>query len=294
MNGDYWPSGLLAELVQISQGGEPPQDIDPERFAEMARRAAKEIAHRGIRNPVLALTQERGERAGFETRLGCRWGRALDLFELTIEESLEDGRWVNSSWRRRAADRQDYKFEALIRLHGRAVMTAHEVLVLLRAGYSTGALARWRTVHEIWVVASLLGERDPELSRRYLVHDAVENMKAEEEYEETWESLGFEPPDWQASERAQIRSRLAEEFGASFLQDYGWASPLFNGRAPRFKHLQELAELDHWRGYYRMASHGTHANSKGISWNIQAGNLTGQLTGPARRTRGSSTRLRAR
>lgn len=59
MNGDYWPSGLLAELVQISQGGEPPQDIDPERFAEMARRAAKEIAHRGIRNPVLALTQER-------------------------------------------------------------------------------------------------------------------------------------------------------------------------------------------------------------------------------------------
>lgn len=186
------------------------------------------------------------------------------MFELTIEESLEDGRWVNSSWRRRAADRQDYKFEALIRLHGRAVMTAHEVLVLLRAGYSTGALARWRTVHEIWVVASLLGERDPELSRRYLVHDAVENMKAEEEYEETWESLGFEPPDWQASERADSKPIGRGVWG--FLPTGLWLGESAVQRPrPRFKHLQELAELDHWRGYYRMASHGTHANSKGIS-----------------------------
>ena len=27
--------------------------------------------------------------------------------------------------------------------------------------------------------------------------------------------------------------------------------------------------MDHWRGFYRMASHGTHANPKGVTWNIQ-------------------------
>ena len=60
------------------------------------------------------------------------------------------------------------------------------------------------------------------------------------------------------------------EFGSAFLRDYGWAAPLFNDTAPKFKQLQKRVELDHWRGYYRMASHGTHANPKGISWNIQS------------------------
>ena len=31
----------------------------------------------------------------------------------------------------------------------------------------------------------------------------------------------------------------------------------------------ERVEMDHWRGFYRMASHGTHANPKGVTWNIQ-------------------------
>lgn len=215
--------------------------------------------------------EERGQRAAFEARLASRWGPALDLFDLTVEQAVDAGRWINAGWRLRSARRQDQKFEALIRLHGRAVMTAYEVLVLLRAGYSTGALARWRTIHEIWIVFCLLGDHNQYLSRRYLVHDAVETMKAEKDYEETWQALGFEPPDWQSAERDQLRAQLSGEFGEAFLQDYGWAAPLFEGRSPRIKQLQELAALGHWRGYYRMASHGTHANPKGISWNIQAG-----------------------
>ena len=143
-------------------------------------------------------------------------------------------------------------------------------MILLRSGYSTGALARWRTLHEVWVVFLLLADADSELSRRYLHHEVVESLKGQQEYEETWEALGLEPPDWPATERDEIRAELEAEFGRTFLKDYGWAAPLFNGTAPKFKQLQEHAELDHWRGYYRMASHGTHANPKGISWNIQS------------------------
>ncbi len=267
----YWPSGFFAELLEIAQEGSVDGGIDSDRVAQIAQRAAEEITAPGLGDPRRALAEEHGHRAAFESRLANRWGRALDLFDLTVEQVLDAGRWINAKWRPGAAQRQDQKFEALIRLHGRAVMTANEVLVLLRAGYSTGALARWRTVHEIWVVSTLLSDNDAELSRRYLVHESVESMKAQREYEETWEALGFEPPDWQSSEREELRARLTGEFGDAFLHDYGWAAPLFNGRAPRFRQLQELAALDHWRGYYRMASHGTHANPKGISWNIQAG-----------------------
>ena len=205
----------------------------------------------------------------FEARLETRWGRALDLADLVVHEAYEAGRWVNDLLGPAAVARQDEKFEALIRLHGKGVMTAREVLVLLRSGYSSGAFARWRTLHEVWVVFLVLADGERELSRRYLVHDVVESLKGQEEYEENWEVLGHQPPDWTAAERDEARAELAEEFGRTFLKDYGWAAPLFNNKRPTFKELQERVEMDPWRHYYRLASHGTHAHSMGLYRNIQ-------------------------
>ena len=125
-------------------------------------------------------------------------------------------------------------------------------------------------MHEVWVVFLLLADGDEELSRRYLVHEVVESLKGQEEYEEIWEVLGLEPPDWTAAERRKAREDLVAEFDRAFSQDYGWAAPLFNNKAKKFKELEKCAKLDQWRGYYRLASHGTHANSKGILWNIQS------------------------
>lgn len=266
----YWPHGFFAELRSWAETGADETDLDSEQLVAMYQRAAEEITGPAIANPRRVLMEEFEQRAAFEAGLVARWGPALDLAEVTVDEAREAGRWINSRYRPGAARRQDHKFDALIRLHGKAVMTAKEAFVLLRSGYSTGALARWRTLHEVWVVFSLLVDGNQELSRRYMVHEAIESMKGEEEYEETWDALGFEPPNWTSSNREQVRASLAQEFGETFLRDYGWAAPMFEGRAPRFRQLQELAQLDHWRGYYRMASHGTHANPKGLSWSIQS------------------------
>ena len=265
----YWPRGFLNELVAMSK-----EDLDglplSARLEDMYRRAAEELTADATADPRRVLSAQAARRAAFEARLEARWGPGLDLADVATHEALESGMWAHSLVGPAAAACQDHKFEALVRLHGKAVMTAGEVMVLLRGGYSSGALARWRTLHEVWVVSLLLLDGDDELSRRYLHHNAVETLKAQEEYDETWEALDQEPPDWTAAERDEIRAELAAEFGPAFLRDYGWAAPLFNDTAPKFKQLQERVELDHWRGYYRMASHGTHANPKGISWNIQS------------------------
>ena len=239
------------------------------QFVAMSRRAAEELTAAAIVDPRGALGEEAAQRAAFESRLEARWGRGLDLAELAIHEAYEAGRWVNDLLGPATEVRQDEKFEALIRLHGKGVMTAREVLILLRSGYSSGALARWRTLHEVWVVFLVLASGESELSRRYLVHDVVESLKGQEEYEATWEILGHEPPDWTAADRDEARAELAEEFGRAFLKDYGWAAPLFDDNRPTFKKLQERVEMDPWRGYYRLASHGTHANSMGLYRNIQ-------------------------
>ena len=264
----YWPNGFFDELVAMFEAGSD-AELWSAKLVEMHRRAAEELTADAIAQPRRARSEEVAQQAAFEARLEARWGRGLDLADLVIHETYESGRWVNDLLGPAARARQDEKFEALIRLHGKGVMTAREVLILLRSGYSSGALARWRTLHEVWVVFLVLADGERELSRRYLDHEDVEILKAQKEYEETWEALGHEPPDWTADERDQARAELAGKFDRVFLQDYGWAAPLFDDKAPKFKQLQECVDLDPWRGYYRMASHGTHANSMGLSWNIQ-------------------------
>ena len=268
-NDAYWPDGFLDELLALSEG-DSDEEFRSERLKEMYDRLAEEFAAGLVADPRGVLSETAGQQAAFEARLQARWGHGLDLAELVVWDAFESNKWVNEVLRPAAATRQDRKFEALIRLHGKAIMTAREVLVLLRSGYSSGALARWRTLHEVLVVFLILVDGDQELSRRYLAHDVVESLKGQKEYEETWQALGLEPPDWTAAEREQALEDLAAEFDKTFLQDYGWAAPLFSNKTKKFNELQKYVDLDQWRGYYRMASHGTHANSKGITWNIQS------------------------
>ena len=277
----YWPNGFSDELFAWAETVST-EDSEPGQLLEMCRRVAGEITANAVARPRQAHSEAAGQMAAFEARLEARWGRGLDLADLVVDQAFESGSWVNDRLRGPAATSPDDQYEALIRLHGKAVMTAREVMVLLRSGYSTGALARWRTLHEVWVVFLLLVDGDEELSRRYLAHEGIETLKGQKEYEETWEAIGLEPPDWNSAERDEIRAELMNEFGPSFRNNYGWAAPLFEGNAPTFKRLQERAKLDHWRGFYRMASHGTHATPKGTVWNIQSPAPTGVVwAGPS-------------
>lgn len=262
----YWPGGFLDDLAAHAES-----DTDGSRIASFAQRAAAELIQTELDHPARALADERAKASAFESRIAARWGRALDLFDLTIENSFAAGEWINSTWRRAAAQRQDQKFEALIRLHGRAVQTTREVSVLLRSGYATGAMARWRTLQEIRVVAHLLAENDQELSRRYLVHEVFDSAKAQASYEQNWEALQYSPPDPNGpAERAETEAKLIAKFGAAFWNPNGWAAPLFNDRAPKLFELERKAGLGFWFSHYKMASHGVHANAKGIKWTIQA------------------------
>ena len=270
-NDNYWPDGFVDDLDALSKG-DSDEESGSAKFQEMLLRAAEELTTDAIAQPRRVHSEWAAQQTAFEARLEARWGHGLDLADLVVHKAFESVKWVIDLRQTPATTRQDEKFEALVLLHGKAVMTAREVLVLLRSGYSSGAFTRWRTLHEVRVVFLLLADSDRGLSRRYLRHEVVETFKGQKEYEETWEALGQEPPDWTATERDETQTELAIQFGPAFLQDYGWAAPLFNNNAPKFKQLQERAELDDWRGYYRMASQGTHANPKGVSWNIQ--NLT--------------------
>ena len=100
----------------------------------MHRRAAEELAADVIVQPRHVYSEWAAQQDAFEARLEAEWGRGLDLADLVVHEAFESGRWVIDLLRPAAPTRLDQKLEALVRLHGKAIMTAREVLVLLRSG----------------------------------------------------------------------------------------------------------------------------------------------------------------
>ncbi len=66
-------------------------------------------------------------------------------------------------------------------------------LVLLKNGYGQGALARWRTLHEVTCVARFIARHGEAVAEQYLLHDMVESWRATREYERCAPALGYEP-----------------------------------------------------------------------------------------------------
>ncbi len=226
------------------------------------------------------IEQERTLQTAFEERLYVRWGKALDLFDATIILTREAGERFLKKQRQRVTAEEKMLLEALVRVHVRACQTASAVSVLLKSGFARDALARQRTLHELAVVASLLKKHGPSLAERFLAHEIIETCAAAEQYEQSYHRLGGEPPDPANLARLQAeRTRLGLTFGEDFKNHYGWAAQIaVKAKKPKFEDLEKAAGLDHLRPYYRMASYGDHATSKGMVFDI--GTLQNLVGGP--------------
>ncbi|MBI5000333.1 MAG: hypothetical protein HZB92_02240 [Euryarchaeota archaeon] len=213
-------------------------------------------------------------RRNFEKRLYDIWKKPLDLLGMFIVMSHETGETFNKKFRPVAVKENDFIFEVLIRLHGRACLTAYEIHTLLRSGYASGAHARWRTLHEIAVTSHLIKMHDKELAERYLLHEIIESYKALNELKTHERKLDTEPITQDELDKLnKMRDELCRKYGKPFSGNYGWASRVVNtnrkdGHGPSFVDIEKAVGLNHLRPYYRMASHPTHANPKGIRFNL--------------------------
>ena len=218
------------------------------------------------------IAEHRKIRAGFESRLARRWKPALALFEMLLvatQECVED---FDRAYRSSAVAGNDFVFEALHLLSVRACRTASEVFALLRTGHADGALARWRTLHELAVVAFFISKNTRDTAERYLAHRFIEKCHAAREYGQHYLRLQLEPLDGeQIDSHATIRRRLEEKYGPRYSDRYGWAhaaiieldAGLQGKEQVTFGHLERFCELRHFRPYYRFASQKVHAGAQG-------------------------------
>ena len=213
------------------------------------------------------LAEHRAIRAGFESRLQTTWGPAFDLMETVTVVSFEIGEELARDGRERRVGGP--RREALLRIHVWACLVTDEIYSLLRSGHLSGAMARWRSLHELAVVAWFLKGESTETAERYLLHHEAMEARDLEAYQTFASRLPIDPvPERQVRDaqrrRAELKLRFGPDYGES---DYDWA--VVNGnRRPKLTDLQKAVDLDHWRPYVRLAHRSIHSGSAGLYGDI--------------------------
>lgn len=216
------------------------------------------------RNWPEQAAHERHNEFGFIRRLWRIWGKPLDSLGMLISLSLEWGEEINAEARHTASRRQSRRVDVLTRLHGRACQVSREVLLLLEHGYADGAIARWRSLHEIAVVMIFLADQDAATLTRYAHHQAIETWQTVQAYEVNAERMGY--ARFTSEELRTLESRheaMTRRYGKEFASDYGWASAALSKPRPGFRDIEAAASLSHWRTEYKTASSNVHAGSRG-------------------------------
>lgn len=257
-------------------------EISPEKLDSVLREMISEAATRALRSTKEkshdALAYETNERLGFEERNYAVWKEPLDLLQLFLLATIDIGDEFNQKYRPEAAEADDFVFEVLTRLHGRACQVGNEILTLLKSGYADGANARWRTLHEITVTSYFIKEHGNEMAERYLLYDYIESYRSisdylhnTELYEKHKAILGDALPSQDEMKRMErTKNELCARFGKGFSKEYGWVA----GGTKRitFRDLESEVGIDHLRPYYKMANISIHAGPKGVRFSLGSPN----------------------
>lgn len=241
----------------------------PDLIHSVAEEAARRMLRQYERDWVAWRPAAATQIDQFRTNLEVRWGKGFDALRMLIELSRDIGTDFHKRARRSRSQRCIHLNQALSHLHVRAIQIASEIMVLMENGYADGAIARWRTLHEVACVAMVLNDGGDALAERYLVHEIVEAKKALAQYRQCHAQLGYAP--FSKREGARIEREYASalaRFGKTFGGDYGWAAAHLGDPNPKFNHVEEAAGRAMMRSHYKMASHNVHAGTKGIAYRL--------------------------
>jgi hypothetical protein len=258
---------LSNETVKL---GLDPDDLesigeqDMEIIVENSFRQTSELLRENLRNSASnMLEKKRSEQKEFETKNYDKWCDGFDLLETLIVITEEIGSQYNDEHRPRAVAESDYVFEALITLHARMILTAKEILSLMKSGFADGAQARWRSLHEVAVTAAFIRKHGLKVALRYLRSYRVQSYKAIKQCNEYAKRADLEPFSDEEVKSSRLEyENIIKEYGEEMKTDYGWATSALNIKSPRLFDLEKSTGLDHWRPRYKWATHYIHPNYK--------------------------------
>lgn len=230
-------------------------EINDEAEEEILKMGVDVLLDELARQHDRAVREERENRDRMKESIRGTWGHALDFLDFFILVNQKSRRLIElvSDMDEKS---ENYQFDALIRLHVRASRVSREVVALLRAGFADGAMARWRTLHEIAAVATIIAEEGEVAGERYLKFKTAKDLfRVKTNYDDYFEELGFdEIPEEDVEELEEQTEELVDKFGEDFDDFNGWATAFVDsdGRVT-ITDLIEEAGLDEFLPFYALA-----------------------------------------
>lgn len=211
--------------------------------------------------------KDKGYKRGFEKRLGVAYQPYIIEFYGLLNLCIE----AINHHREYIADQKIFKnkkhrarYSVVIRLHARALRICNEIRSLMESGYGTGALSRWRALHELATTISFL-VKSPDATELFLEHGKVLSYDAMVDYNKYSDLLKHTPyTNSEVSTARRVRDNLVKKYGKEIKQPYGWLGVYSDGRLRNFRDMEQESGQKHLRPYYRYASYGIHANVKSL------------------------------
>ncbi|MCR4944778.1 MAG: DUF5677 domain-containing protein [Clostridium sp.] len=101
------------------------------------------------------------------SNLGEAFKASESLYILAVEAG-EDFSNFASNLDPKIMDKKKYLFTALKEIHGRACQQYDEIVCLLENGFADGAMARWRSLYELAVIAHFIMENREETAKSFI------------------------------------------------------------------------------------------------------------------------------
>ncbi len=217
---------------------------DPPTFsAEAIAKMAEEI-----------LSHERD----YRSRLYGHWKKGLDSLVTLRQVCLTVGQSFQREFLKYDQLNRCPLLHTLMTNHARGVRITAEVTSLLLSGYPDGALARWRTLHEIAVNSLVIQKHGKEAAEAFLAQAVIDHAQAGLAFNSSAVENDVEPLDPQLLKASQdLASALLAKHGEGLKSSNGWARK-FEGVA-KFGKLQEKLGLKKWGYNYSFASKEIHA-----------------------------------
>ena len=250
----------------------------PDLVEDVAGKTAQDILH-GMQEQWLEGGDGTSQRENLRERILRTWREPFDLTRMLVALCIQQGDEFNQPLLNPRRSEPPLRLQTLARLHIRACRIAEEILLLLENGFTEGAQARWRTMHEVVVSATIIAAGDEALARRYIDHDAVERKKALDDYRR---GPGTKPPlpRGLAAAIVDANDRVVKKYGNSFRGMYGWAAGQCGiPEQAKFFDLQEAAGNLSLKHRWRQASFDTHASPGALSQPVHGWDPTTHVAG---------------
>lgn len=202
------------------------------------------------------LGRDRRDDGAFKRRNFRRWRPAFDLIDTMVSAATDLGQ-MNAE-----ALANDGTLTATTRalcdLFPRALLVCREIVELLKSGYPDGALARWRSLHEIAVTMMFISKHGDVVALPFLVSFHFRALKRAADFNKYAKRAQLKPfSPQELGEIEQACDEAEKLIGRRLDRDYDWAVPPLKG--PTFAKIEADVDMDHWRPRFAWACQHNHA-----------------------------------